>query len=111
MGQVETDELYIGVDRRGAQFVFPVQAKGGTDRLSIVQILQDIRVGHEKFPNLVCRPIAAQFMARDVIALFEFEPSTSGAALLNERHFRLVAPEEISPADLEAYRLRPNVGN
>jgi hypothetical protein len=25
-GQVETDEIYVGVDRRGAHYVFPVQA-------------------------------------------------------------------------------------
>ena len=33
IGQIETDELYIGVDRRGAQYIFPVQAKGGKDQL------------------------------------------------------------------------------
>ncbi len=29
LGQVETDEIYIGVDRQGAHYVLPVQAKGG----------------------------------------------------------------------------------
>jgi hypothetical protein len=33
MGQVETDELYVGLDKKGAHFVFPVQAKGGIERL------------------------------------------------------------------------------
>ncbi|MCI0523886.1 MAG: endonuclease, partial [Acidobacteria bacterium] len=28
-GQIEIDELYVGVDARGAQFIIPVQAKGG----------------------------------------------------------------------------------
>lgn len=73
MGQVETDEIYIGVDRRGVQFVFPVQAKGGKDRLNIVQIEQDVAVCAEKFPTLISRPLGAQFMRNDVIALFEFE--------------------------------------
>ena len=31
MGQVETDELYVGVDRRGSHYVVPIQAKGGKD--------------------------------------------------------------------------------
>ena len=44
LGQVETDELYMGVDKKGAHYIFPVQAKGGTDRLSIVQIEQDFAV-------------------------------------------------------------------
>jgi hypothetical protein len=61
MGQVETDELYIGVDKKGAHYVFPIQAKGGTDRLNVVQIEQDFAVCAAKFPLLVCRPIAAQF--------------------------------------------------
>lgn len=33
MGQIETDEIYIGVDRGGVHHVFPVQAKGGKDML------------------------------------------------------------------------------
>lgn len=35
MGQVETDEIYVGLDRRGVHFVFPVQAKGARDALGI----------------------------------------------------------------------------
>ena len=29
MGQIETDEVYVGVNKQGQQFVIPVQAKGG----------------------------------------------------------------------------------
>lgn len=38
LGQVETEKVYVGVDRRGAHYVFPVQAKGGSDTLNVVQI-------------------------------------------------------------------------
>ncbi|MCC5840208.1 MAG: hypothetical protein JJT96_08795 [Opitutales bacterium] len=41
IGQVEIDEIYVGVDRNGCQYVIPVQAKGGRDQLSIVQTQQD----------------------------------------------------------------------
>lgn len=44
LGQVETDDIYVGVDRFGAHYVIPVQAKGGSDILSTVQIEQDIKV-------------------------------------------------------------------
>src|SRR5581483_2740636 len=54
IGQVETDEIYIGVDRRGAHYVFPVQAKGRSDRLNIVQIEQDFALCRHKFPALIC---------------------------------------------------------
>jgi len=41
IGQVETDELYVGVDKKGVHYVFPMQAKGGNDKLSVVQVEQD----------------------------------------------------------------------
>jgi hypothetical protein len=107
MGQVETDEVYIGVDRRGAHYIFPVQAKGGSDKLSIVQIEQDFALCAAKFPLLICRPIAAQFMRNGAIALFEFEQVDGNVAILGERHYRLVEPDEVSTGDIEQYRNRP----
>jgi hypothetical protein len=106
MGQVETDEIYVGVDRRGAQYVFPVQAKGGTDKLNIVQIEQDFAVCAQKFPDLICRSIAAQFMEDAVIALFSFEITVDGVALVDEKHYRLVEPDQVSAEDLHTYRDR-----
>ncbi len=41
IGQVETDEIYIGISKTGEQFVFPVQAKGARDNIGIIQIEQD----------------------------------------------------------------------
>jgi hypothetical protein len=106
LGQMETDEVYIGVDKRGAHYVFPVQAKGHKDRISVVQIEQDLAMCATKFPRLICRPIAAQFMSGDLIALFEFERGNSGIAICSEKHYRLVEPDEINAGDLESYRLR-----
>jgi hypothetical protein len=106
MGQVETDELYVGVDQRGAQYVFPVQAKGGNDRLGITQVEQDFAMCAAKFPELICRPIAAQFMEENLIALFAFEMGESGVGVSAERHYRLVRPEEVTADDLAAYRMR-----
>ncbi|MGH9786303.1 MAG: endonuclease, partial [Terriglobia bacterium] len=107
IGQVETDELYVGVDKKGSHYIFPIQAKGGTDRLSIVQIEQDLAVCAHKFPSLICRPVAAQFMLGDVIALFEFEEGENGVGICSEKHYKLVPPEEVTEADLESYRERP----
>ncbi|MDZ7365104.1 MAG: endonuclease [candidate division KSB1 bacterium] len=106
MGQVETDEIYIGLDKRGAHYVFPIQAKGGNDKLGVVQIEQDFAICAEKFPLLICRPIAAQFMKDDVIALFEFEQTENEIALSSEKHYRLVAPDEMTAADLKNYQKR-----
>ena len=106
IGQVETDEIYIGIDKKGAHYVFPVQAKGGNDKLSIVQIEQDAAVCAHKFPSLICRPIAAQFMAEGVISLFEFEESSSGLVISNEKHYKLVPHDEVTDEDLRKYRER-----
>lgn len=107
IGQVETDEIYIGIDRRGAHYVLPVEAKGRTDKIGIVQIEQNFAVCATKFPDLICRPIAAQFMDNEAIALFAFEQTENGMAISSEKHYTLVSPEELSPEELENYRKRP----
>ncbi len=56
-----------------------------------------------KFPQLICRPIAAQFMDDTVIALFEFEQTSDGVGIASERHYKLVTPDELSPEELERY--------
>ncbi|MFL5764921.1 MAG: endonuclease [Bacteroidia bacterium] len=106
IGQVETDEVYIGVDKRGVHYFIPVQAKGGKDKLGVVQIEQDFAIGNEKFPKLICKPIAAQFMASGAIALFEFEQSKDGISITTEKHYRLVRTDELSASELEKYKSR-----
>lgn len=104
IGQVETDEIYIGIDKWGVHYVIPVQAKGGADRIGIVQIEQDFAVCEAKFSQLICRPLAAQFTDSELIALFEFVQTEDGIRIANEKHYRLVAPHELSPEELEDYR-------
>lgn len=106
VGQVETDEIYVGIDKRGAQYIIPVQAKGGKDKLSVVQIEQDFAVCGEKFPHLICLPIAAQFMSDGVIALFSFERQQSDVKIISEKHYRLVQHDELSTEELAQYRKR-----
>lgn len=53
IGQVETDEIYVGIDKAGQQYIIPVQAKGGTDKLGISQIEQDLALCAEKYPELI----------------------------------------------------------
>jgi hypothetical protein len=107
IGQVETDEVYVGVDRRGVQYVLPVQAKTGRDPISLVQIEQDFAMCAEKFSLLVARPVAATLAGDGVIAMFEFERSDAGAKVVTERHYRLVEPEGLSATELHSYRRRP----
>lgn len=104
--QVETDEVYIGLDKRGMHYVLPIQAKGGKDKIGIVQIEQDFEMCTIKFPGLVCRPIAAQFMKDNIIALFEFEQTRDGIKISSEKHYRLVRPDELSSEELQSYSRR-----
>jgi len=104
IGQVEVDELYVGLDRRGAHYVFPVQAKGGRDRMSLVQIEQDMELCRQKFPSLICRPLGAQFLPDGGIAIMEFTNMDEGIRLASERHYQLVPEDSLTDQDLEQYR-------
>jgi len=106
VGQIEIDEIYVALDRKGHQFVVPVQAKGGNDKLSVVQTKQDIACCEEKFPDLTCRPVSAQFIGRDLIAMFELTLEDGMVKVAEERHYRLVPANEITPEDLASYRTR-----
>jgi hypothetical protein len=106
VGQIEIDEVYVGIDRHGRQFVVPVQAKGGNDKHGVVQTRQDISCCMEKFPNLVCRAVSAQFMDKDRIVLFELAVQDDEIKVVDERHYRLVPSTEISTDDLKQYALR-----
>lgn len=107
LGQIEIDEVYVGVDRLGCQYVIPVQAKGGNDQLSTVQAKQDIACCAEKFPNLVCRAISAQFIDDSRIAMFELQLDESGLVrTAEERHYRLVSADQITESDMAGYRQR-----
>jgi endonuclease len=90
IGQIETDEIYIGVDKRGNQYIFPVQAKGGKDEIGIVQIQQDFALCKHKYKNLICIPIAVQFMECNQIAMFSFIEEDDSIKKLEEKHYRLV---------------------
>jgi DNA modification methylase len=104
IGQVETDEIYVGVDKRGSHHVFPVQAKGGRDKLNIVQIEQDFALCASKFPELLAHPMGAQFMTDGSIALFEFKMTDQGVKIANEKHYKLVSPDEVTPELLNQYK-------
>ena len=111
IGQIEIDEVYVALDRHGAQFVVPVQAKGGKDQLAVVQTKQDLACCAEKFPTLLCRSVSAQFIDMEdkknkKIAMFELAIENGRVVIVDEKHYRLVPSGEISPDELRAYRAR-----
>jgi hypothetical protein len=104
MGQIEIDEIYVGLNKNGAQYVIPVQAKGGSDKLSPVQTMQDIACCEAKFPDLICRPVSAQFMEDGIIALFELTVEAGAVLIVEERHYLLVPSDQIDADTKRKYR-------
>jgi len=98
IGQIEIDEIYLGVDSNGEKYVVPVQAKIGKDCLGVVQTIQDIEFckQHLKFRDLVCRPVSVKFLADQSIALFELrEIEEDVIEICNEKHYRLVNEQDV----------------
>ena len=104
IGQIEVDEIYVAIDSTGRQFVLPVQAKGGSDQLSVVQSEQDLLWCRERLPDLICRPILTQFAQRHLNAMFEVTLEDDDIKLVQEKHYRLVPASEVTQEDLMRYR-------
>lgn len=104
IGQVEIDELYVGLDTHGCHYTIPVQAKGGNDQIGIVQTEQDIAWCKQQYPELRCKPISAQFMDNDLIAMFELNVEDDELKVVEERHYKLVPAPELDTKKLSEYR-------
>ena len=98
VGNVEVDELYVGLDKQGRHYIVPVQAKGGKDKLHSGQLKQDIALCAEQYPKLICRPVSAQFMSEARIALFELTVIKNEVKIIDERHYRLVPAKALESA-------------
>lgn len=109
VGQIEIDEVYVGVNRDGRQYVIPVQAKGGNDKLSSVQTKQDILCCTEKYPALECQSVSAQFVSDDLIALFQLAIEDGDVKIVEERHYKLVPADEIDPRDIQNIRFDSSI--
>ncbi|OUO88984.1 endonuclease [Gordonibacter sp. An230] len=104
IGQVEIDEVYVAVDRHGQQYIIPVQAKGHTDEIGVTQPEQDLAVCKEKWPDMVARALAVQFMEDGVIALFELARQDGCIRVVREAHYKLVPHGDITQEDRDLYK-------
>lgn len=112
--QIETDELYVGVDLNGVQYIIPVQAKGSDENVGAVQAIQDIYCCREKFPDLVCRAIAAKTVEVEkapdgtdihTIAMMELAIANKYDVWIpRQERYQLVPASMITAEELETYR-------
>jgi len=108
IGQIEIDELYIGINKIGQHFIIPVQAKVGNDKIGAVQLYQDITYCKVKFPDLICIPIAVHFNKTDNrICMFRLTLDHFSVAIIEEKHYRLVQNNAFN----DGYVRNINVGN
>ena len=111
LGQIEIDELCVGLDTNGCHYVIPAQAKGGRDQVSIVQTMQDISWCEQKYPTLRCRAISAQFITQDQIALFELQMEENGeleVTIVEERHCKLAQSDQLDQKRIISFRPWPD---
>jgi hypothetical protein len=105
IGQIEIDELYVGVNRAGTQFVIPVQAKVNRDRHSVVQTLQDAAYCHWKFPQLERRCVSVHFDKKtERIVMFELNVEQRRVEIRDERHYQLVENQQLTDKEIGRYR-------
>lgn len=103
IGQIEIDEIYVGLDRHGRHFVIPGQAKVGKDKIGYAQLYQDLAYCRERYQSLVVRALSAKFMEDGIIAMFELTIDEDSVRIVQEKHYALVPKDNISETDLESY--------
>ena len=105
IGQIEIDELYVGMDKHGCHYAIPVQAKGGTDQISVVQTKQDIAWCTQRFPGMRVRAISAQFMSDERVAMFELTVQDDTVKVAEERHYKLLPAAQLDRTAIINYRI------
>jgi len=104
VGQIEIDELYVGIDKYGCHYVIPVQAKGGRDQISVVQTMQDLAWCGERFPDMRAKAISVQFMGENRVAFFELVIQDHAMKVAEERHYRLIPSDQLDQRAIRDYR-------
>ncbi len=108
IGQIEVDEIYIGVNKAGVHYVIPCQAKSPGDSFGVAQVYQDIKLCAEQYPSAICRPMAIQFTGSSSLAILEltveFSKSIFELLIIDEKHYELVPNNEITESDLISYK-------
>lgn len=96
-GQCEIDDLYVGLNTMGKQFVIPVEAKCAKERLSKTQIVQIVDFARERYPRLIIRPVGVQEMQDGSVVLIEFTPAAhpDDARIKEQRRYKLAPFAEV----------------
>jgi hypothetical protein len=93
-GQIEVDDLYVGIDTDGTEYIIPLEAKSPDDRdkLGWIQVSNMVKFARQNFPKLKCRPIAAKPAGANRVYLIEFDSNPNS--------------EEVSIVQVKLYKLK-----
>ena len=107
IGQIEIDEIYLGVSKKGGHYVIPCQAKSPGDRFRIVQVMQDIEFCKQKYSSILCRPLALQFLSDNDLAILELAveeyDDVFRLSVVDERHYQLTSKDGITESEIISY--------
>ena len=96
-GGCEIDDLYVGLNVAGKQFVIPVEAKSVGDRLTKTQIVQMIDFAAVRHQKLILRPVGVQEMKDGSLVFVEFTPADhpDGIKIKEMRRYKLVSMADV----------------
>jgi hypothetical protein len=107
VGQIEIDEIYLGISKKGGHYVIPCQAKSPGDRFGIVQVMQDIEFCKQRYPSILCKPLALQFLSGKDLAILELQVEEHDdifrLSVVDERHYQLTSRDEITDSEIISY--------
>jgi len=90
IGQVEVDDLYVGVDTDGRWYVIPIEAKsvGPKERLGVIQIRQMILFAKQNYSDLILRPVGIKPLDDGSYVFLEFDDKEELEAISVKRYAR-----------------------
>lgn len=97
-GQVEIDDLYLGVDTDGTQYVIPVEAKTADETLGIVQVVSLNAFAWENYPELTLRSVAVKSCSDGSIFFMEFNNSLDheDIEVVQYKRYQLIRDEALA---------------
>jgi hypothetical protein len=112
---VEVDEMYVGLDRNGAHYSIPVEAKGRaiSEKLTAEQILSNYDAAADSFPETTIVSVAAKVVDDYTFALIRFDVDREAEVVTKvfERHYTIASnppPKNSSRPILTAEDVRAN---
>lgn len=95
-GQIEIDDIYVGVDQEGREYIIPLEAKSPDerDKLGWVQVANMVKYAKQNYPALTCRPVCAKPVDKNTIVLMEFQPvdDYETIGITDIKKYKLVRP-------------------